>query len=79
VIALLGQREEDFVLAGEVAVDGRRAVFDALGDLAHRDVPVALGEEEITGGAQNRLAHRVSFPFLSFLYAHRFKVQMRNA
>src|SRR5207342_2699989 len=37
---LFGERVEDVVLAGEVAVNGRGAVFDALGNLANRDVAV---------------------------------------
>ena len=36
--ALLGEREEDVVLAREVAVDRGGAVFDAIGDLPHRNV-----------------------------------------
>jgi len=43
--ALLGEREEDVVLAGEVAVDSSGAVFDALRDLSNRDVLEALGDE----------------------------------
>ena len=51
--AFLGEREEDVVLAGEVAVDGGGAVFDALGDLADRDVPIAFGDEEVARGVED--------------------------
>ena len=40
--AVLGEREVDVVLAGEVAVDGGGAVLDALRNLADRDVTIAL-------------------------------------
>ena len=37
--SLFREREEDVVLAGEIAVNRSRAVFDAFSDLADRDVP----------------------------------------
>ena len=72
--AFLGQREEDVVLAGEVAVDRGRAVLDALGDLADGDLPVALGDEEVAGRGENGLADGVPLSVLSFLDAHRFRI-----
>jgi hypothetical protein len=33
--SLFGQREENVVIAGEVAIDGRGAVLDSLGNLAN--------------------------------------------
>src|SRR5207245_2753726 len=53
------QREKDVVLAREVAVDGRRTVFDALGDLANRHVGVALAHKEVAGRVQNGAADAV--------------------
>jgi hypothetical protein len=66
-----GEREEDVVLAGEVAVDRRRAVLDALSDLADRDVGVAFRHEQIARGGENGGAHRMPLPVLSFSDAHR--------
>ena len=43
---LLGQREEDIFLAGEVAVNGSRAIFNLFGNFAHRHAGVALIEEQ---------------------------------
>ncbi len=65
--AFLGEGEEDVVLAGEVAVDRCRAVFDFLRDLADRDVLIALCDEEVAGGVQDSARGRFTFPFLSFL------------
>ena len=65
--AFLGQREEDVVLAGEVAVDRRRAVLDAIRNLADRDVLIALGDEKIARRIQNRPRDRLALPFLTFL------------
>ena len=45
-----GEREEDVVLAGVVAVDGGGAVFDAFGDLANRDALIAFGNEQVARG-----------------------------
>jgi hypothetical protein len=69
--AFLGEREEDVVLAGEVAVDGGGAVLDALGNLANRDVPVAFGREQLPRGIENRAADRFAIPLLTFLNPHR--------
>ena len=65
----LGQGEEDVVLAGEVAVDRRGAVFDPVGDLADRDVLIALGDEQVARRIQNCPRHRLALPFLPFLDA----------
>ena len=67
---LFGEREEDVVLDWEVAVDGGRAVLDALGDLADRDVLEALGDEQLAGGVENGPPHRLAVAFLSFFDAH---------
>src|SRR5262249_50760332 len=67
--AFLRQREEDVVLAGEVAVDGGRAVFDALGDLADRDFVIPMSNEELPGSIQNGWADRFSVAFLTFFEA----------
>ena len=56
--SLFGQREEDVVLAREVEVDGGGAVLDPFGDLADRDVLVALGDEQFAGGVENRRGGR---------------------
>ena len=66
--AFLGEREEDVVLAGEVAVDGRRAVLDALGDLADGDFLVSVGDEELARRIQNRSGDRLPVPFLTFFH-----------
>ena len=67
--ALFGKREEDVVLAGEVTVDGRRAVFDPLGDLADGNLMVAVGHEELAGGVQDGPGHRLALAFLPFFDA----------
>lgn len=67
--ALLGKRQEDVVLAREVPVDGRRAVFDFLGDLADRDVVIALGDEQLARGIENRPRDSLPISFLPFLDA----------
>ena len=68
--AFFGERVEDVVLAGEVAVDGRRAVFDALGDLADRDVAVALGHEELAGRIEDGAADGLAISLLTFFNTH---------
>ena len=72
--SFLGEREEDVVLTGEVAVDRRRAVLDALGDLADRDLSVTLGDEEVPRCGENGVADREPLSVLSFLDAHRFRI-----
>jgi hypothetical protein len=58
--ALFGQRVEDFVFRGEVAVDGAGAVFHARRDIADRGLAVAVADEEVErrveNGAPGRLA-----------------------
>ena len=68
--SFLGEREEDVVLAGEVSVDGGGAVFDAFGDFPNGDVLVALGDEQLAGGVQNRPAHRFAISLVTFLDSH---------
>jgi hypothetical protein len=68
--ALLGEREEDVVLAREVAVDRARAVFDALGDPADRDVAVALGDEQLPRGVENAPPDVLTFPGVALLGSH---------
>src|SRR6185503_4388862 len=63
--ALLGEGEEDVVLALEVAVDRGRAVVDAVGNLAHRDVLVPLLDEEVAGGIENGLLDALPVAFLA--------------
>ena len=62
----LGERQEDVVLAREIAVDGGRAVLDPLGDLANGDVLVAVADEEVARGIQNGSANSLAVAFLSF-------------
>src|SRR5260221_11346579 len=64
--ALFGERVEDVVLAGEVSVEGGRAVFDTLGDLADGHVAVALGHEELAGGIEDGPAHCLAISLLTF-------------
>ncbi len=54
VEAFLGQREEDVVLAREIAVDRGRAVLDTVGDLPDRDVLVSLGDKQVPSRIENR-------------------------
>ena len=65
-----GEREEDVVLAGEVAVDGGGAVFDALGDLADRDALIAFGNEQVARGVEDGGGDGLSFAVLAFFCAH---------
>src|SRR5512138_93824 len=51
--ALFRKRIEDVVLAGEVAVEGGRAVLDLLGDLSNGDVAIALVDEEFAGRVED--------------------------
>src|SRR5262245_41855335 len=62
----LRERVEDVVLAREVAVDGRWAVLDALGDLADRDVVVPLGDEQGARRIEDRPCDRLALPLLTF-------------
>ena len=68
--ALLGEREEDLVLAGEVAINGSGAVLNTFGDLAHRHGAVAFGDEQLPRGVKNGVAHRRAFTVLTFLDSH---------
>ena len=68
--SVFGQGEEDVVLALEVAVDGGGAVFDALGNLADRDVLIALGDEEVARGVEDGLPDRLALAFVAFLDSH---------
>jgi hypothetical protein len=71
VKAFLGEGEEDVVFAGEITVDGGRAVLDPLGNLANRDVLEPLGDEQLARGVENSPSHRLAVAFLSFLDTHR--------
>src|SRR5688572_7181841 len=62
----LRQREEDVVLAREIAVDRTRAVFDALRNLSYRDVVIPLGDEEIPGRVQNGSGDSLALALLTF-------------
>ncbi len=68
--ALFGEREKNVVLGREVAVDGGRAVLDPLGDLADRDVLIALGDEQLARRIENGAADGFAIPFLTFFDAH---------
>ena len=68
--AFLGQGEEDVVLAGEVAVDGRGAVLDALGDLANRDALIAFGDEQVARGGEDGGGDGLPFTVLAFFCSH---------
>src|SRR5687767_6797608 len=62
----LGEGEKDVVLAREIAVDRRRAVFDAVRYLADRDVLVALGDEEVPCRIEDGPGHGLALAFLTF-------------
>ena len=68
--ALLGQREEDVVLGGEVAVKGCRAVLDALGDFSDRYVLIALTNEEVARRVQNGTAHGLPVTIVALSNPH---------
>ena len=68
--AFLGERVEDVVLAGKVAVNRGGAVLDAFGDLSDRDILIALGDEQFARGVENRAPDGFVVPFLSFSDAH---------
>ena len=51
--SFLRERQEDVVLAGEIAVDGGGAVLDLLGDLPDRHVLIALRDEQLARGVEN--------------------------
>jgi hypothetical protein len=75
---LFGERQEDVVLAGKIAVDGGRAVLNLLRDLADRDVLVTLGDKQIARSVQNRPGDRLPFPFLTFLDSHSGSISRTN-
>jgi hypothetical protein len=56
--SFFSERVEAVVFRWEISVDGRRAVLDALGDLANRDVLVAVSNKipAALDGATNRPA-----------------------
>ena len=64
--AFFRQREEDVVLAREIAVNGGRAVLDALGDFSDRNLRVALLDEELPGGIENGPRNSLPLAFLTF-------------
>ena len=64
------ERIKDVVLAGKVAVDGRRTVFDFFRDFANRDVAITLGHEELARCVEDGAAHRFAIAFLPFFDAH---------
>src|SRR4051794_33579615 len=66
----LGEREKDVVLARKVAVDGRRAVLDALRDLSNRHVSVALCREQIARGVENGATDGFPVALLAFFDPH---------
>ena len=68
--ALFGERQEDVVLAREIAVDRGRTVFDLLGDLSNRNVRVPLFDEKVPSGIENGARDRLPVAFLSFLDSH---------
>ena len=53
---LVQQGEVEVELAGEVLVEHRLADAGALGDVVHRGGVVALGDEDLLGGAQELVA-----------------------
>ncbi|MBI3403384.1 MAG: hypothetical protein HY048_18390 [Acidobacteria bacterium] len=57
-------------LLGEVPVQRARAVLDALGDLADRNVLKALADEQIAGGVENRSPDGLAISLLSFFDTH---------
>src|SRR5262249_32289662 len=68
--AFFGERVKDVVFRGEVSVDGGGAVLDPFGNLADRNVLVALFDEQIAGGVQDGAANRLPFASLSLFDAH---------
>src|SRR5262249_38376840 len=61
---------ENVVFRREISVDGCGAVLDALGDLANRDMLIAVSNEQIAGRVQNGAANRFSLASLSLFDAH---------
>ena len=64
--ALFGKRQEDVVLAWEIPINRRRAVFDFFGDFPDGNVSISLGDEQLAGGVENRPGDRLPLPFLTF-------------
>src|SRR5439155_5372099 len=67
--ALFGERKKDVVLAREVAVNRRGAVFDPLRNLADRHVLKALADEQLARGVEDRSPHRFAVALLAFFDA----------
>src|SRR5262249_12118714 len=67
---LLGEGEEDVVLARKVAVNRGRAVFDPLGDLPDGDVREPFGDEELARGIQDGSAYGFAIALVAFLDSH---------
>src|SRR5690606_31043534 len=72
--ALLGEGEVDVVLTGEVAVDGRRAVFDSIRDLPDRDVTIAFGDEKFACGVEDGPVNGVTLPVLTLFDTHNLTI-----
>ena len=75
--AFLGEREEDFVLRREVAVDGGRTVSDLGGDISDGNLRVAVGDEELEGGIEDG-APRALAGLLLALFSTHFPCYLRE-
>ena len=63
-------REEDLVLRREVAVDRAGTVFDLRGDVADGDLGVAVGDEQLERGIEDRTPRDLTGVLLAFFSAH---------
>src|SRR3954470_14533083 len=68
--SFFGKRKKDVFLAGEVAVDGARAVLDLFSNLAHRHVGVPVSQEETARGRQNVPTHRLPLAGMPLFNPH---------
>src|SRR5215469_17292793 len=69
--SLLANLFEQFRFILEIQVDGRRGIFDFVGDAAHGDVFIALFDEEFAGRVEDLLAQELFLPRLAFFNAQR--------
>jgi len=66
----VAERANDGHLVREVQVDRGRRVLDRLGDLAHGDALVTLGDEELASGVEDLSPELVLLPAAAILGSH---------
>ena len=76
---LLGEGEEDVVLAGEVPINRGGAVLDFFRDLADGDVWISFADEQLARRVQDGAADCLAIAFLSFFDPHEVRIAERRS